>query len=75
MTLDQHSVVHIRDEVAPPLINIDLGYVRFGLAIKDHIVIDCPPVAQYCLGWTEERAVHFFEMHGATVTRYPDLRS
>ena len=61
-------------KVAPPLIVIDLGTVVFGMAVKDHVVVEVPPIAQECLGWSEGKAIRHYEMRGATIRRYPGLR-
>lgn len=44
---------------------VSLSFATFLLEIKDHVVIDAPPIARYAIGWRDKRAADYFKGRGA----------
>jgi len=55
------------------MIRVTMPFAVFGLAVRGGRVVSAAPIARYAVGWTERKAVAYFERRGGTV-EVTDLR-
>lgn len=48
---------------------VSLRHATFGLAVRDGVVVDAPPIARWTLGKDERRVADYYRRRGAAFAR------